>query len=268
MTDLYVRSEEEEDLEIQEDDLDRIRVPSPPARDTLRLQEHEEMVHGTSSQFLIEKIVRLKIYESAYWKEKCFGLTAKTLVDRAVELKYICGTFGGNAKPSKFLCLFLKMLQIQPEKEIVSAFLENTTFKYMRLLAAVYIRFVWKDVEVYNALEPLLADPRKVRVRKPDASFEIRHMDELIDDMLTKDFFISLSMPRLTPRLALQDAKLLSKRKSKLFEIDPEVKEILDDLEANSLMEIGSEVKSESKDNKPKSRNSTLKIKRRRLEEN
>lgn len=32
-------------------------------------------VHGTNPQFLIEKILRTRIYESTYWKESCFGLT-------------------------------------------------------------------------------------------------------------------------------------------------------------------------------------------------
>jgi len=31
-------------------------------------------VHGTNPQFLIEKIVRTKIYSCAYWKEHCYAL--------------------------------------------------------------------------------------------------------------------------------------------------------------------------------------------------
>jgi pre-mRNA-splicing factor 38A len=62
-------------------------------------------VHGTNPQFLIEKItryynsyklkiliinmiiIRLKVYSCIYWKEKCFGLTAETLLDRAITIK-------------------------------------------------------------------------------------------------------------------------------------------------------------------------------------
>jgi pre-mRNA-splicing factor 38A len=40
------------------------------------------------------------------------GLTAETLIDEGIKLKYIGGTYGGNLKPSKFLILVLKMLQI------------------------------------------------------------------------------------------------------------------------------------------------------------
>jgi len=50
-------------------------------------------------------------------------------VDKAMELKYIGGVFGGNIKPCPFLCLTLKMLQIQPEKEIIVEFIKNEDFK-------------------------------------------------------------------------------------------------------------------------------------------
>jgi len=32
-------------------------------------------IHGTNPQYLLEKIIRSRIYESLYWKEDCFGLT-------------------------------------------------------------------------------------------------------------------------------------------------------------------------------------------------
>lgn len=38
----------------------------------------------------------MKIYNSMYWKEHCFALTAESLVDKAVQLKFVGGTFGGQ----------------------------------------------------------------------------------------------------------------------------------------------------------------------------
>ena len=54
---------------------------------------------------------------------------AELVVDKAMELKYIGGVFGGNIKPTPFLCLILKMLQIQPEKDIVVEFITQSDFK-------------------------------------------------------------------------------------------------------------------------------------------
>jgi pre-mRNA-splicing factor 38A len=85
-------------------------------------------------QNLVEKITRNKIYASVYWKKDCFGLSAETLVDKAVELKYVGGMIGEPQKPTEFICLLLKMLQIQPDKEIIIEFIKNDDYKYVRLL--------------------------------------------------------------------------------------------------------------------------------------
>jgi hypothetical protein len=34
-------------------------------------------VKGTNPQYLIEKIIRMRIYDSKYWKEECFALTGQ-----------------------------------------------------------------------------------------------------------------------------------------------------------------------------------------------
>jgi len=105
-------------------------------------------IKGTNPQYLIEKIIRSRIYDCRYWKEDCFALTGKKnrffrfvfykidffflaelVVDKAVELKYIGGVSGGNIRPSPFLCLILKMLQICPEKDIIVEFIKNEEFK-------------------------------------------------------------------------------------------------------------------------------------------
>ena len=86
-------------------------------------------IHGTNPQNLVEKILRSKIYQNTYWKEQCFGLTAETLVDKAMELDHLGGTYGGSRKPTPFMCLILKMLQIQPDKEIVVEFIKNDEYK-------------------------------------------------------------------------------------------------------------------------------------------
>jgi len=70
-------------------------------------------VHGTNPQFLVHNILRQRVYECAWWKEHCFALSAETLVDKAMQLEYFAGAYGNIRKPSPFLCLVLKMLQIQ-----------------------------------------------------------------------------------------------------------------------------------------------------------
>lgn len=127
-------------------------------------------VHGTDPQRLIDKIIRSRIYESRFWKEECFALTAELLVDKLIELRHIGGCFGGNFKSSDFLCLLLKLLQLQPEKAIIVEFLRNEEHKYMRAVSALYARLVFAAPDVYSYLEPLYYDFRKLRFRNPDGS--------------------------------------------------------------------------------------------------
>lgn len=97
-----------------------------------RTDPSAKSIRGTNPQNLVEKIVRSKIYQNTYWKEQCFGLTAETLVDKAMELNHIGGTFGGSRKPTPFMCLVMKMLQIQPDKEIVVEFIKNEDYKFVQ----------------------------------------------------------------------------------------------------------------------------------------
>ena len=143
-------------------------------------------VHGTNPQNLVERITRDKIYAMTYWKEKCFGVSAAALVDLAMEIREFGGVYGGTNRCTDFLCLVLKMLQIQPDKEIVVRtaarrgafartlsvccaaaersgaawrlcpqveFIKNEEYKYVRLLGAFYLRLVGKPLEVYQYLE-------------------------------------------------------------------------------------------------------------------
>lgn len=68
-----------------------------------------EAKHGTQ---IIDKTTRNRIFNSRYWKEECFALNAESFIDKAVLLKCIGGLYGGAKKPTKFLCLLFKMLQM------------------------------------------------------------------------------------------------------------------------------------------------------------
>ena len=54
--------------------------------------------------------------------------SAETLIDKTIELRSIGGVYG-NQKPTEFICLLLKLLQIQPEKEILVEYLRADEFK-------------------------------------------------------------------------------------------------------------------------------------------
>mmetsp|Transcript_16678 Transcript_16678/g.30284 ORF Transcript_16678/g.30284 Transcript_16678/m.30284 type:complete len:384 (+) Transcript_16678:48-1199(+) len=165
-------------------------------------------VHGTNPQNLIEYITRQKIYDSLYWKEECFGLSASDVATKASELKALGGAYGGNNKPTRFLCLALKLLQIQPEEGIVEELLQNEDFKYVRALGAFYLRLTGRPAEIYELVEPLCNDFRKLRYREP-TGWKITYMDELADELLTADRYCGIALPHLPKRDVLVSAGYL-----------------------------------------------------------
>ncbi|KAK9387572.1 PRP38 family-domain-containing protein [Lipomyces mesembrius] len=171
-------------------------------------------IHSQNPARLIEKIIRERILDSPYWKEQCFGLTAATLCDRAVELTYIGGQFG-QQRPTPFLCLAFKVIQLQPEKEIILEYLAAEDFKYLRALAAFYIRLTFPAADVYKLLEPLLADYHRLKLRSMNG-FRLIHIDEFADMLLTEERVCNIALPRLPKRIVLEDMEELEPRESAL----------------------------------------------------
>jgi pre-mRNA-splicing factor 38A len=176
-------------------------------------------IHGTNPQNLIEYITRQRIYDSQYWKEQLFGCTAADVAEKAaLQLQAIGGTYGSNAKPTRFLCLVLKMLQIQPDDEIVDELINNETFKYVRALGAFYLRLTGRPADIYEKLEPLYNDYRKLKSRNP-TDWKLLYMDEFIDQLLTEDRVCGIALPRLPKRGVLLDAGYLEAPRKSAVEV-------------------------------------------------
>ena len=172
-------------------------------------------VHDTNPAHLLEKAVRDRIVDSYYWKEQCFGINEATLCDRAAELSCIGGTYG-QQKPTPFLCLTLKLLQLLPDRAIIVTYLEQVDFKYLSALAAFYVRLTFDAVDVYKTLEPLLGDYRKLRRRKREGGYSLTFFDQFVDDLLTKDRVCGTSLRKLPQRVLLEDLGQLEERESPL----------------------------------------------------
>lgn len=211
------------------------------------------LIRGQNPALLFEKGVRERIVDSYYWKEQCFGLNAASLCDRAVQLNCIGGTYGATGKPTPFICLAFKLLQLVPEKSIILEYLnfdderhdrdddndsnpnessalnghgppkQKGDFKYLRALAAFYIRLAWDPVDIYKTLEPLLCDYRKIK-RRTRESFTLTYIDQFVDDLLTKDRVCATSLWKMNRR-NLEDLDILEPRESPLAH---EVEDLMD----------------------------------------
>jgi pre-mRNA-splicing factor 38A len=110
----------------------------------------------------------------------------------------------------------------------------------VRILGAFYLRLTGTDVDVYRYLEPLYNDYRKLRQKLPEgrkiinlslesamisfslllsfylplfsyafiismnilivSGFSLTHVDEVIDELLTKDYSCDIALPRIKKR--------------------------------------------------------------------
>ena len=163
---------------------------------------------------IIEQIVRNKVYNSSYWKEKCFALTSETIIDNALELEYIGGIISTTNQPSDFICLLVKLIQLNPSEEIIDEYLSIPEYKYLRALTVLYIRMTYPSSKVYIKLEPLYNDYRKLRIMNNNGKIELTHMDGYIDDLLLKDSVINVTMPKLVKRKVLEESGELKQRVS------------------------------------------------------
>lgn len=191
--------------------------------------------HGSDPQHLLPPTVRNAVYNSVFWNQTCFGLNLADLVHVAVRVRFISGLNLVNRQPSPFLCLLLKLLQLSPDADQIAVFLQQSEFKYARLLAAFYVRLIDTPVNIYNKLEPLLSDSRRVVIvpdsaietpqipsLKPSAtqktapSFILVYVDMVIDALLRSTELFGIPLPRIPPRPLLVETNQLQQRCSSL----------------------------------------------------
>ncbi|OTA61461.1 PRP38-domain-containing protein [Hypoxylon sp. EC38] len=178
--------------------------------------------NGLNPATIMEKAVRERIVESYFWKEQCFGVNEADIVDRVVDhVSFIGGTYGVTQKPTPFLCLAFKLLQLAPDDSILEEYLSfgGDKFKYLRALACFYVRLTRRAENVYKTLEPFLEDRRKLR-RKERTGTSLTYVDQFVDDLLTKDRVCATSLWQMPKREILEDLELLEPRISPLGDIE------------------------------------------------
>lgn len=153
-------------------------------------------LHGSDPQNCIEYITRQKIYDSRYWKEYCFGNSVLDVLEKSTGSTTTGNRTGASKRhlqcigglPCHFLALLLKLLQLHPEHTIIQkAFIEQTTFKYTRVLGCLYVRLTSRPVDIYTSFEPLLNDYRKIRVWTGPIQrrWEITTVDQFVYELLS-----------------------------------------------------------------------------------
>lgn len=178
--------------------------------------------NGLNPATIMEKPVRERIVDCYFWKDQCFAVNEADIVNRVVEnVSFIGGTYGDSQRPSPFLCLAFKLLQLSPTDEVLQEYLNygGEKFKYLRALALFYVRLTRQPKDVYEILEPHLCDYRKLKKRLRIGTC-LTYMDEFVDDLLMKDRVCGTTLWKIPKRIILEDLEVLEPRVSSLGDIE------------------------------------------------
>jgi pre-mRNA-splicing factor 38A len=170
----------------------------------------------------MEKPVRERIVDSYFWKDQCFAVNEADIIDRVVgHVRFVAGTYGDSQKPSPFLCLAFKLLQLGPTDDVIQEYLGygGEKFKYLRALAVFYVRLTRKASDVHLLLEPFLEDKRKL-VMRTRTGRRLTFMDDFVDGLLNKDRMCSTTLWKMPSRSQLEDEEKLDPRISALGDIE------------------------------------------------
>ncbi|CAH6721785.1 putative pre-mRNA-splicing factor 38 [[Candida] jaroonii] len=133
-----------------------------------------------------------------------------------------------NSRPSPFICCLLRLLEINPSSEILKIYLNQNKFKYLTALVLMFIRMTKRPEEVYNLFDNYITNFSKLRIQLNDPqfingipkSFSLCHVDEFVDDLLTKKRVVDVILPRLVPRQFLIDKGIIGERQYLVTSLD------------------------------------------------
>ena len=87
---------------------------------------------------------------------------------------------------------------------------------------------------------------RKLRYRDEFGKYSIKHMDELVEDLIEKDFVCDVTLPYLSKRHALENSGALEQRVSQLEDDEDDLDAMMEEAEA-AAEKLRQEMKAKSK---------------------
>lgn len=173
---------------------------------------------------LVEPIIRHRVQDLVFYKQHLFLTNEQSILPVVTgKVHYIGGT-DAEGRPSPFLCCLVRLLEIDPLREIVSLYLGqlgHRHFKYLTALALIYVRMVFAAPDAYPVLEAHTADFRRLRARLrlsiitasgAACSYEVTYMDVWADELLHRERAADVLLPRLAPRHVLEAESLVASR--------------------------------------------------------
>ncbi|WPK24558.1 hypothetical protein PUMCH_001837 [Australozyma saopauloensis] len=171
---------------------------------------------------LVEPIIRHRVQDSLFYKQYLHLTNEQTILSVIAEHVHFIGGTDSNNRPSPFLCSLVRLLEIEPSKEILELYLTQNgynEFKYLTAMTLLYCRMVTGST-FFSFFDRYITDYRKLRFQ--DKSFRlvdgvpihysIKCMDEWVDDLVEQERIVDIKIPYLAPRLFYVERGEVSER--------------------------------------------------------
>jgi pre-mRNA-splicing factor 38A len=166
-----------------------------------RTVEGARHAHGVDPQHLVPKILRERIYESAFWKDHLMGFPLDSVLNKCQQLVFVGGCYA-NQRPTPFLCCLLKLLQLG-QTGLVDPLLDSHN-KYAVVLGLFLFRLTEEDhASLYMTLEPYLQTRLRLKWRRAEGTFSVMRTDEVVQALLGyfgEQIVFDVPLPRIKER--------------------------------------------------------------------
>mmetsp|Transcript_7652 Transcript_7652/g.10865 ORF Transcript_7652/g.10865 Transcript_7652/m.10865 type:complete len:166 (-) Transcript_7652:5350-5847(-) len=152
------------------------------------------------------------VYESNYWKLSLTGLSLKSWLKECLRITFIGGILKNGNKPTRFLCLCIKLRQYHPPIQFIQKLLLFHSNIYLKLVGIFYVRIFLEPLVVYKILEPYYNDFRKVWVLNEDNGKRLIAVGIIIEWLLNKSIVFGVKLPYLPNRNLFEKLNLLSRK--------------------------------------------------------
>lgn len=168
-------------------------------------------VHKQGQAHHVESIVLQRVHLSLFYKQHLAVANEATWLAVAADHVHFMGGVDLANRPCPFISCLVRLLELSPAPEIVSLLWSQTHFKYVSMIALMFLRMTAPAVSVYRALRYALADYRKLRVylSTPDTStgtpinYGLLYVDVFSDQLENDVRVFGLILPRLGSKIQL-----------------------------------------------------------------
>lgn len=172
----------------------------------------EVQTSGKSIDLLLERVLRMNILSSDYFKELYRLKTYHEVVDEIYnQVDHVEPWMTGNCRgPSTSFCLLYKFFTMKLTVKQMHGLLKHPDSPYIRAIGFLYLRYAGDPKQLWTWFEPYLQDDEEF---SPGSSGRMTTMGVYVRDLLLGQYYFDTLLPRIPVPIARQITVNLEKMK-------------------------------------------------------